>query len=124
MRSVRAWPSRDTSHYREALARGDTLSRRPHLHWIKSKRSWVERRRDRGSRIIAVELGDDAIPLPLLAPAREPTAVLLGHARHGVPDEVWSLIDDLVEIPMVGTGSSLNVGVAGSLVLYRLAGMS
>lgn len=114
----------NTPHYREALARGDTLSRRPHVHWTKSKRSWVERRRDRGSRIVAVELGDDAIPLPLLTPAREPTVVLLGHEHHGVPDEVWSLIDDLIEIPMVGTGSSLNVAVAGSLVLYRLAGLS
>jgi tRNA (guanosine-2'-O-)-methyltransferase len=26
------------------------------------------------------------------------------------------------QIPMVGTGASLNVAVAGSLVLYRLAG--
>jgi tRNA G18 (ribose-2'-O)-methylase SpoU len=29
-----------------------------------------------------------------------------------------------VEIPMVGKGASLNVAVAGSLVLYRLAGFS
>jgi tRNA (guanosine-2'-O-)-methyltransferase len=43
------------------------------------------------------------------------------HERHGVPDEVWPLVDDLVEIPMIGTGSSLNVAVAGSLVRYRLA---
>jgi tRNA (guanosine-2'-O-)-methyltransferase len=27
-----------------------------------------------------------------------------------------------VEIPMIGSGPSLNVAVAGSLVLYRLAG--
>jgi len=27
-----------------------------------------------------------------------------------------------VEIPMIGSGASLNVAVAGSLVLYRLAG--
>jgi hypothetical protein len=27
-----------------------------------------------------------------------------------------------VEIPMIGTGASLNVAVAGSLVVYRLAG--
>jgi tRNA (guanosine-2'-O-)-methyltransferase len=27
-----------------------------------------------------------------------------------------------VEIPVIGTGASLNVAVAGSLVLYRLAG--
>jgi tRNA G18 (ribose-2'-O)-methylase SpoU len=29
-----------------------------------------------------------------------------------------------IEVPMVGTGASLNVAVAGSLVLYRLAGMA
>jgi tRNA (guanosine-2'-O-)-methyltransferase len=33
------------------------------------------------------------------------------------------LIDAAVEIPMPGTGASLNVAVAGSLVLYRLAGL-
>ena len=32
------------------------------------------------------------------------------------------LLDLAVEIPMIGTGASLNVAVAGSLVLYRLAG--
>jgi hypothetical protein len=34
------------------------------------------------------------------------------------------LLDDVVEIPMFGTGASLNVAVAGSLVLYRLAGLA
>jgi tRNA (guanosine-2'-O-)-methyltransferase len=32
-------------------------------------------------------------------------------------------VDVAVEIPMLGTGTSLNVAVAGSLVLYRLAGL-
>jgi tRNA G18 (ribose-2'-O)-methylase SpoU len=32
------------------------------------------------------------------------------------------LLDVAVEIPMIGIGASLNVAVAGSLVLYRLAG--
>jgi tRNA (guanosine-2'-O-)-methyltransferase len=32
------------------------------------------------------------------------------------------LIDVAVETPMIGTGASLNAAVAGSLVLYRLAG--
>jgi tRNA (guanosine-2'-O-)-methyltransferase len=32
------------------------------------------------------------------------------------------LLDVAVEIPMIGSGKSLNVAVAGSLVLYRLAG--
>ena len=33
-------------------------------------------------------------------------------------------LDGAVEIPMIGTGTSLNVAVAGSLVLYKLAGLS
>jgi len=33
------------------------------------------------------------------------------------------LVDIAVEIPTVGTGATLNVAVAGSLVLYQLAGL-
>lgn len=49
--------------------------------------------------------------------------MLLGHEHHGVPIAAWPLIDEVVEIPMVGQGASLNVALAGSLVLYRLAGL-
>jgi tRNA (guanosine-2'-O-)-methyltransferase len=56
-------------------------------------------------------------------PASTRTIVLLGHEHAGVPPEAWELVDDVVEIPMVGQGASLNVAVAGSLVLYRLAGL-
>jgi tRNA G18 (ribose-2'-O)-methylase SpoU len=33
------------------------------------------------------------------------------------------LLDLAVEIPMLGSGHSLNVAVAGSLVLYKVAGL-
>ena len=77
-----------------------------------------------GTVIVAVELAEDATPLPRLEPARTRTVVLLGHEHDGVPEEVWPLLDSVVEIPMVGRGASLNVAVAGSLVLYKLAGLS
>ena len=48
--------------------------------------------------------------------------MVLGHERDGIPPEAMDLVDVAVEIPMVGWGASLNVAVAGSLVLYRLAG--
>ncbi|WP_267959183.1 TrmH family RNA methyltransferase [Streptomyces sp. NRRL S-1813] len=57
------------------------------------------------------------------AAAREPTVLVLGHEQHGIPPEALDLLDEVVEIPMAGTGASLNVAVAGSLVLYRLAGL-
>lgn len=114
-----------TPHYRDALRRGDTLARRPHVHWVtSSKPAWVRGEREAGARIVAVELAADATPLPRLPMARTKTVVLLGHEHNGVPDEVWPLIDEVVEIPMVGKGASLNVAVAGSLVLYRLAGLA
>jgi tRNA (guanosine-2'-O-)-methyltransferase len=56
-------------------------------------------------------------------PAREPTIAVLGHEREGIPPEALELAHGAVEIPMVGTGASLNVAVAGSLVLYKLAGL-
>ena len=115
----------DTDHYRTALSHGDTLPRRPHVHWLdRSKLGWIKQERARGSIVVAVELAEDAVPLTLLRPARQTTVILLGHERHGVPEEAWPLVDDVVEIPMVGRGASLNVAVAGSLVLYRLAGLA
>lgn len=115
----------NTPHYHAALAKGDTLARRPCIHWVeRGQRYWVEAQQAIGTRIVAVELADGAIALPRLEPARERTIVLLGHERHGVPEEVVGLADACVEIPMLGVGASLNVAVAGSLVLYRLAGLA
>lgn len=114
-----------TQHYRHALDKGDTLPFRPHMHWVKeSKPAWVRRQQRDGKRVVAVELSDGATPLALLEPARQPTLLLLGHESIGVPDEVLAIADEIVQIPMVGVGVSLNVAVAGSLVAYRLAGMS
>jgi tRNA (guanosine-2'-O-)-methyltransferase len=48
---------------------------------------------------------------------------VLGHEQTGIPPDALDLLDQAVEIPMIGTGASLNVAVAGSLVLYRLAGL-
>ena len=47
---------------------------------------------------------------------------MLGQEQSGIPAEALRLLDVTVEIPMVGHGTSLNV--AGSLVRYRLAGLS
>lgn len=117
----------DTEHYRHALRQGDTLgpARRPCIHWIRTgKDRWIAEQRASGWTIVAVELAEGAIALPRLDPAQRRTVILLGHEWHGIPDEHVEAADACVEIPMVGQGASLNVAVAGSLVLYRLAGMA
>jgi tRNA (guanosine-2'-O-)-methyltransferase len=61
--------------------------------------------------------------LAVLAGVGSVTEDVLGHERDGIPPDALDLLDEVVEIPMLGTGTTLNVAVAGSLVLYKLAGL-
>jgi tRNA (guanosine-2'-O-)-methyltransferase len=107
----------------EALARGNTLRRPVCVHWTgREPCAWLERQHAAGSRVVGVELADEAIRLADLPAARERTIAVLGNENGGIPPDALDLLDVAVEIPMIGTGASLNVAVAGSLVLYRLAG--
>jgi tRNA G18 (ribose-2'-O)-methylase SpoU len=107
----------------EALDRGNTLRRPVCVHWAgPDVCTWLESQRSAGFRIVGVELADEAIRLGDLPAARQRTIAVLGHEHSGIPPEALDLLDLAVEIPMIGTGASLNVAVAGSLVLYRLAG--
>lgn len=84
---------------------------------------WLAAQRAAGWRIVGVELAEDATRLADLPAARRRTVAVIGHEQTGIPPEALDLLDDVVEIPMVGTGASLNAAVAGSLVLYKLAGL-
>jgi tRNA (guanosine-2'-O-)-methyltransferase len=107
----------------EALARGNTLRRPACVHWTgRDACQWLENQRSAGYRVLGVELADEAVRLADLPVARQPTIAVLGHEQTGIPPDAMGLLDMAVEIPMIGTGASLNVAVAGSLVLYRLAG--
>ena len=107
----------------EALARGNTLRQRSCVHRVSRPLDWLGRQRAGGSAVVGVELADDAVRLGDVPAARRRTVVVLGNESDGIPYEALPLLDTVVEIPMVGSGLSLNVAVAGSLVLYRLAGL-
>ncbi|MFC4071399.1 TrmH family RNA methyltransferase [Actinoplanes subglobosus] len=106
-----------------ALARGNTLREPTCVHRVGSPLHWLAAERKAGSAILGVELADEAVRLADLPAARRRTVMVLGHEATGIPPEALDLLDGAVEIPMAGTGSSLNVAVAGSLVLYKLAGL-
>jgi tRNA (guanosine-2'-O-)-methyltransferase len=74
--------------------------------------------KERGFRILAAHPADRAVDY------REvdytlPTAVLLGQEETGVTSQAVELADDLVVIPMMGMGLSLNVSVAAALILFE-----
>jgi TrmH family RNA methyltransferase len=55
------------------------------------------------------------------ADLRPPVALVLGSESHGLPGGVDALLDGYVHIPMQGGIESLNVGVAGSVLLFEAA---
>jgi len=107
----------------DSLRRGNTLRLPACVHWTgRDPLAWIAQQRAAGAVIIGVELAEDAVRLADLPAARGRSVMLLGHEQTGIPPEALDLLDAAVEIPMIGHGTSLNVAVAGSLVLYRLAG--
>lgn len=49
-----------------------------------------------------------------------PTLLFLGEERQGLSTEQRSICDHLVSIPMMGQADSLNLGVAGSLLMHEI----
>ena len=106
----------------QALHKGYTINQRPDVHWVRPNAlTWLEAQKSKGTRILAVELADEAIPLTRLMPASEKTIMVLGHEQTGIPPEALEYIDECVEIRGHGTGTTLNVACAGTAVLLRLA---
>jgi len=71
-----------------------------------------------GFRVVAVEQSDSAIMLDKFAvPAN--VAYILGNEIEGVDEESLERVDSVVEIPMLGSKESLNVSVAGGIILYH-----
>jgi len=80
----------------------------------------VQRLKNEGYRILAVEQVDDSAQLDSFAfRPEEKYAVILGNEVFGVDDEVLALCDGAIEIPQVGTKHSLNVSVAAGVVLWE-----
>lgn len=49
-----------------------------------------------------------------------PCALVLGHEVNGVQDEIIKLADKVINIPMHGTKTSLNVEVAYAVAIYEI----
>lgn len=106
-----------------ALAKGNTLRQPSCVHRVPNPLDWLAAQRAGGTAVVGVELADDAVRLADLPAARKRTVMVLGNESDGIPPDALARLDTVVEIPMIGTGYSLNVAVAGSLVLYKLAGL-
>jgi tRNA G18 (ribose-2'-O)-methylase SpoU len=67
-----------------------------------------------GCRLVGIEITPDAIELPSFRHPRQ-AAYVLGSEREGLSRELQGLCDHIVRIP---TRFSVNLGIAGALVMY------
>jgi len=67
--------------------------------------------------LVAIELDDRAVPVFEAVYPQRP-CFLLGAELGGVPEELLAAADLVVQIPQWGLVPSLNLAVAGSIVLY------
>ncbi|WP_353092508.1 23S rRNA (guanosine(2251)-2'-O)-methyltransferase RlmB [Tissierella praeacuta] len=51
---------------------------------------------------------------------KEGFVLTIGNESNGVSEEVFSLSDKLINIPMLGGAESLNAGVAASIIMYEV----
>jgi len=50
----------------------------------------------------------------------QPTALVLGSEEDGISDELLEKADRRVSVPLMGRIESLNVSVAGGVILYEV----
>jgi tRNA G18 (ribose-2'-O)-methylase SpoU len=72
-----------------------------------------------GYRIVGLEQDKNSILLNDYK-SSEKIVLILGEEVHGITQEIKSICDDLIEIPMFGKKESFNVSVAAGIALYGL----
>ena len=74
-----------------------------------------------GSTILAAALSEAATDSFALSPSSSPTLLALGNEGFGLSKDVLEAAHQMVEIPMVARGDSLNVATAAAILCHQLS---
>lgn len=77
-----------------------------------------ERLKSSGLHIIGGALSDDSKDFRG-ADYKNPVAIVVGNEANGISDELMSMLDEKVIIPICGGAESLNVAVAAAILMYE-----
>ncbi len=75
--------------------------------------------KEKGYEILALEQLSTSTALPSFEPT-DKSILILGEEVNGISNDVLSLCDRILEIPMYGEKESYNVSVATAIALYHL----
>jgi 23S rRNA (guanosine2251-2'-O)-methyltransferase len=79
----------------------------------------LQKLKSEGWQLVALELSESAVELKTFKPGNQ-VCLIVGNEISGVPEEITSLCDYTVQIPMLGQKESLNVAVATGIALHHL----
>ncbi len=107
-------PSRDI--HKSALGAELTVEWRAHPSTVEC----VAELKGKGYKIVAIEQVEGAVMLNDFAiEPNQKYAIVLGNEVDGVEQTVVDMCDAAIEIPQAGTKHSMNVSVAGGVVLWQ-----
>lgn len=78
----------------------------------------IQRLMDNGFIVFRADLGGQALSE---IKAQDKMAIILGNEARGIHPDIRNLVPNSVTIEMSGDSESLNVGVAGSIIMYKFS---
>ncbi len=82
--------------------------------------NYLNLKKGEGFLISAIEQVSNSVHYKNSNHSTQKQILILGNEVLGVDNEILNLCDQVIEIPMAGDKESLNVGVAGAIVLFEL----
>jgi tRNA G18 (ribose-2'-O)-methylase SpoU len=79
----------------------------------------IKQLKKEGIQIVALEQTDESVDYKKTK-YKKPVAIVLGHEKKGISDEVLKECDLSVEIPMLGRANSLNVATSAGIILFEI----
>ena len=93
------------------------------IKWGKCKQTYcvLDDLKKQGYRIYVVEQAKNSIPyFEVKISNKKKIVLVLGHELGGVSKSTLKRADKILEIPMAGSKQSLNVAIAGAIVMFHL----
>ncbi len=89
-----------------------------HFSFFHSAGECFDRLKQKGFKIAATYLGEEARPYTTLD-YTQPLAIVFGNESEGISEEARNLADYKIKIPMFGMAQSLNLSVSVGIILYE-----
>lgn len=89
-----------------------------HFSYYSSASECFGRLKQKGFKIAATYLGEEALPYTSLD-YTQPLAVVFGNESEGISEQARNLADYKIRIPMKGMAQSLNLSVSVGIILYE-----